>query len=659
MAIDTTILPSSDTGQTGASWGDIVWWSLVDEAVANDSDYVQAGAAGKFRCACTDMPAGLSVLSVTVLHRTKFAGAASDQQVRPYLYIGGAQYSGSWVNVTSGYTSFTDSSYTWTTNPATSAPWTPAQINALEIGWEYDTAGGETCQVSQLKATVSYVPTPPSVDVTRHIGSVALWLRRRPEAFLAFDGNLDLLNLDLLDHADIEHTAGPHATETGWEDEAWQRRPFALHEMSIDLNSMMVSAKFKDQRPIRMLVRDLAWSDKASGSLGDGIARFLTPGALAVFTRPAAETFTNPVGESETVPVDTQGYADGGLQMLAGSSSRYYYTNNIDERTLSAAQGTFQCEVKFLGTLAEDRVIAYCYHDASNYLKLYYDNASGKIKFSMRVAGTTTTVTALAAASNATWYQVGIYWTGWNLENSTTQPTIALYIDRVLQASSAMGGSSADLVVNGGFESSSGFDFVSGWTDESTGTATGANADDGGHGGPGARTGAYSGRLAGTLGASGVAIAMQDLVAVGGRSLIVSAYCITGSASVYGYVYLQNLTTGNYYNGTTNAWESSPAYIGRTNATGAYTLITETLTIEGTGSVTLRLTLQVPLSASGAANFDDVSAVIDLGGGSMTEAASSNFDIGSEAGSNLLRGQVRKIHSYQHVLTPTEMQRSL
>jgi len=207
----------------------------------------------------------------------------------------------------------------------------------------------------------------------------------------------------------------------------------AVHGISIDQNAYRASLKLKDERPLLCLVHDYAFSNKASGTLLDGIARFSTPGSEFVFTRPGTETFTNPVGDSETAPINSPGYADGGLQMLAGSGSRYYVTNNSGARTFSAALGGYQCEIKLLGTLAQDRVIAYAYHDASNYMKLWYDNASTKIKFTMRVDGTSTTATALASPSTSTWHQIGIYWTSENGENDLPPYSMALYIDRVLQ----------------------------------------------------------------------------------------------------------------------------------------------------------------------------------------------------------------------------------
>lgn len=45
----------------------------------------------------------------------------------------------------------------------------------------------------------------------------------------------------------------------------------------------------------------------------------------------------------------------------------------------------------------------------------------------------------------------------------------------------------------------------------------------------------------------------------------------------------------------------------------------------------------------------------------MTQAASANFDFGTSlgAGFDQLNGEIRKIHSYQRVLTDVQMQRAI
>lgn len=431
MSASATIYPTSDTANSATSWDDATYWSDVDDT--NDTDYVQAGDSGDFRCACGDMPAALGIDSVTVTIVSKrVAAGLTDEQARPYLYTSATQYNGTYANLEA---TFTANSYTWTTNPSTSLPWTQAQVNALEIGWQYTVTGGLSAQVSQLRAVIAYTPLPASVLTSRHLASVDLHLKRLPASFGAFQGNLDVLNVGMLGAVELEHTAGTHATGLGWEDEVWQRRPFAVHGLSIDMNAMSVSARIKDQRPLRVLVRDLAWSDKASGALGDGIARFATPGAVFTHTRASEHTFTNPVGESEIAATDIPAYGDGGLYMLPASGGRaaprYYVTNNTGERTLSAEQGSFQCEVNLATVSAGVQYVAAVIHDANNYWILYWRGADGRWQFDIAVAGTVRSATFTTTPSTATWYQLGCYWTGTNGENGETARTMALYVDRV------------------------------------------------------------------------------------------------------------------------------------------------------------------------------------------------------------------------------------
>ena len=95
----------------------------------------------------------------------------------------------------------------------------------------------------------------------------------------------------------------------------WSRRPFAIHGISIDPNSSQVTLTLKDQRPIMCLVRDPAWSDKASGNLLDGIARFATPGATFTF-RGLLSTRSRIRLASPRLPTDVPAYGDGGLCSL-------------------------------------------------------------------------------------------------------------------------------------------------------------------------------------------------------------------------------------------------------------------------------------------------------------------------------------------------------
>lgn len=444
MAQTATILPTSTVHNDGVATGEATAHECLDDSNGNTSR-VDIGSDGYVSCGYSSMPNATGIASFTANCNFKYTGpgASGAQQLRLFVVIGGVNYYGSYEDAT--IATYHDISKAWTLNPATSLPWTQAQVNAITIGAEYSSSGSQTVSITYLAGTVSYTPVPASVEVTRHLGSLDLHLKRRPENFGAFAGDLDVLNVSLLGAVDLEHTMGPHATDVGWEPGVWQRRPFAVQELTIEPNRMSVNAKIKDQRRILCLVRDLAWSSKASGSLGDGISRFSTPGSTWSFTRASAHTFTNPVGESETVTINIPAYGSGGLYMLSAaggvSAPRYYVTNNSGARTWNAAQGTFQCEVNLAAVSAvANQAIAYCYHDASNWAYVYWDGPNGRWVFEVRQAGTTYRATKSATPSSATWYQVGARWTGANLENDDPAYTLSIFIDGVKGTDATAGG---------------------------------------------------------------------------------------------------------------------------------------------------------------------------------------------------------------------------
>lgn len=459
MASTEIILPDSTTHNDGTGGG-----TAHTSLQSNDGDtsYIGFGADGYFEGTLEDMPSSTGVDSVAISCSYKYVGggAYTAQKLRLFVVVGGTSYYGSYQACSSAtYATLTE---TWITNPATSTAWTSAAVNAASAGVEYSSSLLESIRVSYLDATVSYTPTPATVAVTRHLLSVDLWLKRRPEHYGKFVGNMDVLNVPMLGAVDLEHTMGPHSTDVGWEDESWQLRPFAVHGLSIDLNSMSVGARIKDQRQIRCLVRDLAWSDKASGTLLDGIARFATPGAIFTHTRASEHTFTNPVGESEVATTDVPAYGSGGLYMLSASGGRaaprYYVSNSsATGRTLSAAQGSFQCEVNLAAVSAvANQTVAYCYHDASNWWWLYWDpvTATDRWVFEVRAGGSTYRAIKETTPSPSTWYQIGARWTGANLENGDAAYTLSIFIDRVKGTDAVAGAAMTEAA-------SSNFDFGS------------------------------------------------------------------------------------------------------------------------------------------------------------------------------------------------------
>ena len=108
-------------------------WQCVAEDVADDNASYVAREDNSY---ATDVYAlenpalsTCSVISVTVHCVARKAQSQGD--IRPALYVGGAEYNGAAQALT---TTFADYSAQWTTNPATGAAWTWSELNGLQAG---------------------------------------------------------------------------------------------------------------------------------------------------------------------------------------------------------------------------------------------------------------------------------------------------------------------------------------------------------------------------------------------------------------------------------------------------------------------------------------------------------------------------------------------
>ena len=442
MALSATLTLNSDVSQSAGmtKTGATTWYSQVNETSLDTANYINSGSTPttgySAEFGMTDMPTALGIDSVvfTISAGVDVSDVEDNQRTRAFIRHNGTISNETWVTATK-----TTTPRTWTMilNPVTGSPWTQAAVNALQCGieLEYGTAAGSFSTCWMLYATAKYTPRPATVDVTRYVGSYDLHLKRRAESFVTFTGGLDSLAVPLLGLVDLEHIAGPHPSDEGWKAETWQRRPFAVHGHSIDLNTLRVTTRLKDQHPIRCLVRDLAWSDKASGPLGDGIARFAVPGATWSFTRASSATFTNPVGESETVATDVPAYADGGLQILAAAGGRaqdvYRVTNSSTARTWNAERGSFECEVALATVSGGFQVVCGVYHDANNNAAVAWDGANSRWIFNVRAGGTLATAYKAASPSSGVFYQIGARWLSSSGEYGGTARAISVWVDRV------------------------------------------------------------------------------------------------------------------------------------------------------------------------------------------------------------------------------------
>lgn len=108
-------------------------WQCVDETVADEGgSYVERAHSGWVTDVYTlEDPAdtGCTIQSVTVYCRAR--REHNQGRVRPTVYIGGSEYQGSNLNLT---TVWADYGHEWTSNPATGAAWTWTDIINLEAG---------------------------------------------------------------------------------------------------------------------------------------------------------------------------------------------------------------------------------------------------------------------------------------------------------------------------------------------------------------------------------------------------------------------------------------------------------------------------------------------------------------------------------------------
>ena len=149
--------PNAAGTTTGLTPSTVPNYACVDETSSDgDTTYVYRGsttvAYDTYNIPDTTLT-GLTIQSITVhiiARENIFNGYA-----RPEIRIGGADYSGGSYNSLAG--SYTEDTYTWTTNPNTSAAWTWTNINSLEIGVQmYAQFSGYAPRCTQVWVEVTY-----------------------------------------------------------------------------------------------------------------------------------------------------------------------------------------------------------------------------------------------------------------------------------------------------------------------------------------------------------------------------------------------------------------------------------------------------------------------------------------------------------------------
>ena len=137
-------------------------WSEVDEAVADElTSFISENNDQGFQ---TDtyvtenlsLGSGITISSVKVYIRFRSNNVGYTAKGKPVVRTGGTDYFGTEFNPSISWTTY---NYEWTVNPGTSNPWTPAEVNAMEIGVALDRAGvdaGDNSQCTQVYAEVTY-----------------------------------------------------------------------------------------------------------------------------------------------------------------------------------------------------------------------------------------------------------------------------------------------------------------------------------------------------------------------------------------------------------------------------------------------------------------------------------------------------------------------
>ena len=108
-------------------------YSCVDEVPASDTDYVATNAVDQLDTYTHTALAGAAhVLCVQVQARAVQEGAPTPLNLKAALRSVGVDYLG--TNSLVPTTNYKALSYVWQTNPLDGSPWTPAIVNATEIG---------------------------------------------------------------------------------------------------------------------------------------------------------------------------------------------------------------------------------------------------------------------------------------------------------------------------------------------------------------------------------------------------------------------------------------------------------------------------------------------------------------------------------------------
>jgi hypothetical protein len=146
--------PNGDGAYTGWTGTYTAWDDITPDG---DTTYVSATAMFGESSNLEDVTRTWSIDKIRVTARAR-STIATDEQIHVFLYIGSNAYNAPSAHTPT--TTYTNYQSEWTTNPATSAPWSWSDITNLQAGvWSNQTGGVFT---GELRVTQLYVEVVPS-----------------------------------------------------------------------------------------------------------------------------------------------------------------------------------------------------------------------------------------------------------------------------------------------------------------------------------------------------------------------------------------------------------------------------------------------------------------------------------------------------------------
>jgi hypothetical protein len=161
-----TRVPTAD-GDTSGIWDTPPCWDDVDETTPDDGNYMtgttDSGGYKLFSFSPFTIPSGATINDLTLYVRARRVSSSASSNIRPSLKINGTLYYSTFTgNNPPGGGSFSTYSYSYTTNPATGAAWTIADINGTGSGplqqfGVYSSDLAPDIRVSMVYAQVNYL----------------------------------------------------------------------------------------------------------------------------------------------------------------------------------------------------------------------------------------------------------------------------------------------------------------------------------------------------------------------------------------------------------------------------------------------------------------------------------------------------------------------